>query len=362
MARTGPVVDVSLVTSGHDVADARLHRLVAALTDSGLRVEVLGLGDAASAPAGAVAVRTRPRRGARGRLADALVSPWQARGRVVVVLDPDTVPSAWLRRLTGRKLVVDVHEDYAALLEDRAWAHGVAGGIARAGTGLATSLARRADLTVVADAHVPPAEARRRIVVRNLPYGDYLPGPTDLDDAPRALHVGDLRRTRGLLDMVEAVAAAPGWRLDLVGPVAPADAYELDRRLTAADVAGRVTLHGRKPPHEAWALARGAWVGLSLLQDTPAFRGAVPTKVYEYLACGLPVVATPLPRQAELVEQAGAGVVVADVAAASVALTAYLEQPELLAAQRASARAWTGGGADEGYTAFVDAVRALASR
>jgi len=31
--------DVSLVTSGHDVADARLHRLVAALTDSGLTVD-----------------------------------------------------------------------------------------------------------------------------------------------------------------------------------------------------------------------------------------------------------------------------------------------------------------------------------
>ena len=51
MARSGSGYDVSLVTSGHDVADARLHRLVAALTDSGLTVEVIGLGDPAAAPA-----------------------------------------------------------------------------------------------------------------------------------------------------------------------------------------------------------------------------------------------------------------------------------------------------------------------
>jgi glycosyltransferase involved in cell wall biosynthesis len=292
---------------------------------------------------------------------DALVSPWRARGRVVVVLDPDAIPSAWLRRLTGHRLVVDVHEDYAAVLDDRAWAHGAAGAIARAGTTLSTSLARRADLTVVADEHVPPALARHRLVLRNLPYGGYVPPPSEPDRSPRALHVGDLRRSRGLFDMVDAVAGAPGWTLDLVGPVAPADAEVLEARLREPDVAGRVRLHGRRPPAEAWALARGAWVGLSLLQDTPAFRDGVPTKLYEFLAAGLPVVASPLPRQAALVESAGAGVVVADSAAAARALTAYSEDPALLEAHRVAARA--GAGDDTvAYTAFVDAVHVLATR
>jgi glycosyltransferase involved in cell wall biosynthesis len=361
----GPSYDVSLVTSGHDVADARLHRLVAALDHEGLSVEVIGLGDPGAAPTSASAVSTRPRRGAAGRLLDATVGPWRAHGRVLLVVDPDSVPSAWVHRITGRRLVVDVHEDYAALLADRRWATGVVGGIARAGTGLASSLARRADLTVVADAHVPPGDAKQRLVLRNLPYGDYLPAPTEPDAEPRALHVGDLRRSRGLFDMVEAVAAAPGWTLDLVGPVSTADSDALDHRLTGSDVVGRVRLHGRRPPHEAWALARGAWVGLSLLQDTPAFRDALPTKVYEYLACGLAVVATPLPRQAELVTGAGAGVVVSDPAAAAAALTAYADDRTLLDAHRAAALRWsTGDGglgqAQEAYAEFAAAIARLA--
>jgi len=35
--------------------------------------------------------------------------------------------------------------------------------------------------------------------------------------------VGDVRASRGLHTMVEAVLAAPPWRLDIVGPVAPGD-------------------------------------------------------------------------------------------------------------------------------------------
>jgi hypothetical protein len=46
-------IDVSLLTSGHDLADARLHREIAAVLSRGLGVEVLALGQAQDAPAGA---------------------------------------------------------------------------------------------------------------------------------------------------------------------------------------------------------------------------------------------------------------------------------------------------------------------
>src|SRR5690606_14270020 len=73
-------VDVSIVTSGHDVADARLHREVAALVRAGLRVEVLGLGEASAGPPDAV-VRARPRRSGVRRALDAALLPWRASGR-----------------------------------------------------------------------------------------------------------------------------------------------------------------------------------------------------------------------------------------------------------------------------------------
>lgn len=375
-------VDVSIVTSGHDVADARLHREVAALRARGLSVEVLGLGDPTDGPAGAH-VRTWPRRGmaARARLAVRLARI--ARGRVVMALDPDSglavclVPGARRggrhRHGRRRRIVVDVHEDYAALLGDRAWARRWGGAPGIAGRllvrlGLATF--RRADLVVVADEHVPPATARRRLVVRNLPDVSMLPPPGPRDAQPRAIYIGDLRASRGLFAMVEAVRRAPGWHLDLVGPVAPADGARLSAVLAAdSTLASRVHLHGRRPPAEAWGIGRGAWAGLLLLAPTPAFRDAVPSKLYEYLACGLPVIATDLPRSAELVRAAGAGAIVApgadEVVGAAVAdiLRDWADHPGRLDAlrDRLTAHAAQVTHARTPYDELADAILELAA-
>lgn len=336
-------VDVSIVTSAHDVADARLHREVAALLRAGLTVEVLGLGDVAAGPPGATVV-TSARGGLASRGLRAAVLPWRAHGRAVIALDPDLVPSLRLLALKRRKTVVDVHEDYASLLADRAWANGAAGAVARALVAVATRLAGGADLTVVADDHVPPGVAAQRLVLRNLPDLSMLPaGVTEqpADQPPRALYVGDLRASRGLFAMLDAVAAADRWTLDLVGPVAAADQPRLDAWLAASPAADRIRLHGRLAPREAWALASGASAGLLLLEPTPAFVSSVPSKLYEYLACGLAVLATPLPRPAELLADAGAGELAATPADAATILRTWLADPAALDARRAAARGWS---------------------
>ncbi len=329
------------MSSGHDVADARLHREVAAARAAGLVVEVLGLGDPADGPAGA-AVRARPRpAGMLARLGLALVQPWRARGRVLLTLDPDVVPAALVAaRLRRRRVVVDVHEDYLALLGDRAWARGAAGRAARVGVRGVLAAARRADLVVVADEHVPPATARARLVVPNAPSGAYLPPPGPREPQPRALYIGDVRTSRGLRTMLAAVEDAPGWTLDVVGPVAAGDSDWLEQWQATSPAAGRVRFHGRRPPAQAWALARGAWAGLAMLEDTPAFRDAVPSKLYEYLAAGLAVVTTPLPRAAQIVTSSGGGVVVPDAAALSATLRSWAERPEAIEPVRAAAVRW----------------------
>lgn len=308
--------DVSVVTSGHDVADARLHREVKAFLAAGLSVEVLGLGAAQDAPPGA-SVRTWPRVGGVRRARLAVTMARQARGRILFTLDPDSAVAAAATRLIGGRrpvrprLVVDVHEDYADLLRDRSWAHGLRAVLAGRLVTIFTAVAERADLTVVADHHVRPLTARHRLVVRNEADLSLLPAPEPPEHAPRALYVGDLRASRGLFAMVEAIRLTPDWSVDLVGPVAPADQDRL-RAMLAGDpeLSGRVRLHGRMPPRQAWRLASGAWAGLLLLSDTPAFRRAEPSKLTEYLACGLPVMTTDLPRQAAVVRNGRTGVVV----------------------------------------------------
>ncbi|HEU5143725.1 MAG TPA: glycosyltransferase [Dermatophilaceae bacterium] len=358
-------VDVSIVTSGHDVADARLHRVCAALQRGGLRVEVLALGDPAGAPPGAE-VTTRPRGSVLARPVTALRYAARARGSVLLALDPDSLLACLLvGRLRGRRVVADVHEDYAALLRDRAWARGWRGRAAEVVAHTATAAARRADLVVVADDHVPPSDASARLVVRNLPDLHMLPEPSGRATRPRALYVGDVRASRGLWAMLEAVERSPAWELDLVGPVAPADERRLAEELARRGLGDRVRLHGRQAPRAAWRLAEGAWCGLALLEDTPAFRDALPSKLYEYLGCGLPVVVSDLPRQAALVSEARGGAVVpagpgAGPAAAEV-LSHWLEDPAELDRARSAARDWRATQLhDDPYAVLSGRVAALA--
>lgn len=354
--------DVSVVTTGHDVADARLHREVAALCRAGLVVEVLGLGDASDGPKGAT-VRTRLRKGMFQRSVRAVVWPWLASGRVLITIDPDSVPSALVAaRLLRKRLVCDVHEDYVAVLADRSWLRPPMRPAIRKLTRSVVGLAGRADLTVVADDHVSPPDevCRQRLVVRNLPDLTMIPAASagNAEQSPlRAVYIGDLRRSRGVRDVVEAVAAAPGWVLDLVGPAPAEEAAWLGQRLERPDVVGRVRWHGRQPPEQAWQVARGAHVGLALLADTPAFRAAIPTKVYEYLTCGLAVITTPLPRVAGLVSDSGAGWVVDDVAAAGQLLRDITAHPRLLDEPLLAAARWS---AAQGVT--TSAYDVLAAR
>ncbi|MFL6116018.1 MAG: glycosyltransferase [Catenulispora sp.] len=337
-------VAVSIITGGHDVADARLHRLAAALRRAGLNVEVIGLGAVEAGPADCL-VRTLGARSVKKRLKADLTLPFKARGKVLLTVDPDMVPGATLARwITRKKIVADVHEDYLKLLKDRNWARAswkktVAMTLVR----VCTFLTKRAHITVVADDHLPPLKGRSRLVVKNLPDFSFLPRPGEPDrSVPRAIYIGDVRRSRGLQAMLAAVEGTYTWELDVVGPVNPADQAWLDtwHATSSEQVRNRIRFHGRLDPQKAWALADGAWAGLVLLDDTPAFREAVPSKLYEYLAVGLAVVASPLPRLAELVKESGAGEVVADPAAASATLRRWSEQYDELLQARRDAREW----------------------
>ncbi len=339
-AGSGGVVDVLVLSTAHDVADARLHRLCEALVSAGLAVRLEAVGTRPDHAPPGVPVMLHPSRHQARRLARTLVRPLRARCRCLVIVDPDAVPAARLWRVLrpGRRLVVDVHEDYTALQRDRRWARGVARPVVAALVRLVVRLSGGADLVLVADEHLLPGRPRR-LVVQNLPRLEGFAAAA-WDAVPRAVYIGDVRVSRGLDDMTAAVLAAPPWLLDVVGPVRPEDR---DRVLAAAVVAGRpdaVRFSGRLPSDRSWAVAAGAWAGLALLHDTPAFREAVPTKLYEYAAAGLATLATPLPRVRALLEESGGGEVVPDGAACAEVLRRWAADPAQARAAAERGRAW----------------------
>lgn len=327
---------VALVSVAHDLGDGRISRLCKALSQVFDNVLLVGLGAPARAP-DSVRVRALGSSGPLRRLARAVVVPWQVRADVIVVVDPELfVTARFAGRLRRIPVVCDVHEDYDKVVEARSWARtGLVRWLARWASRAAVCSAAGADLTLVADDHVPPLEARDRLVVRNLPAvdPDLAVGPAEL----RAVYVGDASASRGLFEMVEGILAAPSWELDIIGPIEASDrACVLDR----VGDSPRIRVHGRLAPTEAWRLAAGASVGLALLHPTPAYRDAMPTKLYEYAAVGLAVVTSSNPRPAAAVMAAEIGAVVTGPSELAARLAAWRERPDQLVALRRRAHEW----------------------
>jgi len=84
----------------------------------------------------------------------------------------------------------------------------------------------------------------------------------------------------------------------------------LERRAEQLGVADAVIWTGWLPTHEGWRYVRAAEIGVSPIPRGPLYDCASPTKVIEYLAMGIPVVANDNPDQKRVLEEGSGGLCV----------------------------------------------------
>jgi glycosyltransferase involved in cell wall biosynthesis len=157
---------------------------------------------------------------------------------------------------------------------------------------------------------------RRPAVVRNVTELDPPAGPTGalrarlgLDSEPLVLHQGAPAPDRGGEQLIAAMAELPDAHLVFLGS-SPFSGYEdgLRAQAAAAALADRVHFLPSVPLDRLLEHTADADVGVSLLQDTcENHRLALPNKVFEYVAAGVPVVVSALPELTRLVEEHGIG-------------------------------------------------------
>ena len=85
-------------------------------------------------------------------------------------------------------------------------------------------------------------------------------------------------------------------------------------------------------PFEQIAESLGsANIALAVLQPIPRYVAALPVKLFEYMACGLPVVISDFPAVRQVVADSDCGILVdpADVEAVSQAIEALITDPDL---------------------------------
>jgi glycosyltransferase involved in cell wall biosynthesis len=125
---------------------------------------------------------------------------------------------------------------------------------------------------------------------------------------PLVLHQGAPAPARGCEVLLDAIAALPGVQLVFLGDPEPGYGERLASEIARRGIADRVTTLPSVPLDQLLAHTAEADVGVTLLQDTcENHRLALPNKLFEYIAAGVPVVASALPEADALIRRYGVG-------------------------------------------------------
>jgi glycosyltransferase involved in cell wall biosynthesis len=216
---------------------------------------------------------------------------------VLVVHDPELALAAILARLLRRRPVVfDVHEDIPASVYTRAWVpRFVRLPLSKLMKGMLRLVEPALKITLAETGYQRHFRRPHR-TFPNFPDTTTYPEASVTDEGP-VVYLGDVTFERGA-DIALAACSSLQVPLRLIGRITS----ETRARLTEQSGLGdRLTIDGLVPNRVAVSALTEASVGLAPLRDLPNYRNSQPTKILEYLAVGLPVVASDLPGTRELV-------------------------------------------------------------
>jgi len=181
----------------------------------------------------------------------------------------------------------------------------------------------------VADAYGNHLRERVRIVPNGVDTDRFSPMSVTDEEATRIVYTGNIGSAQALEPCIRAMqhVSPDDAVLRLVG-----DGDEVSRLKAVTerlDLEDRVEFVGLVDRERIPEILNGATVGLAPIKDSPELDYAIPTKLYEYLACSLPVVVTGRGEIKRFVTDANAGIhTEPDPERIAAAIETLLENPD----------------------------------
>ena len=240
-----------------------------------------------------------------------------AQPRVVHLHDPELIPLGVILKCFGYRVVYDVHEDLPRQVLTKYWLPAVARWPVSWTMSACEWLAARVfDAIVPAEPKIagrfPP---QKTTLVQNFPILDELVTADSTpyqERPPHFAYIGGITRIRGINEMITALSCTKGiegqdTQLRLAGAFQPAG---LQAEVQASPGWRQVDFSGWADRKQVAGILGSVRAGLVILHPTPKYLDAWPTKMFEYMSVGLPVIVSDFPLWRGIVENAGCGLLV----------------------------------------------------
>ena len=253
--------------------------------------------------------------------------------------DPELLPVGVLLKLfTNKKIVYDVHEDYTKQIPFKLYLPKIVRTSIAFLVGVIEYLSLKLfDGVITATDNILENVSCHGIAIsiKNFPIASWYDTETrsqdDKGDVFKLVCVGNLTEARGITQIVgalELINSNKQGKLILCGKFYPTDYEATVRGLKGFE---KVEYLGWLDPCDIPKLLKECNAGVACLHPLPNHITALPTKLFEYMAAGLPVIASNFPLWKEIVEGNRCGLTVdpSNTAEMTKAIEYLIEHPEL---------------------------------
>lgn len=246
--------------------------------------------------------------------------------------DPELLPVGLLLKLQKKKVIYDVHEDYPQAVIDKEWLPKCTRSwVAQLTASLEKFVARRMDLSVVVTSHIQDRFLNmgcKTGVIHNYPLlNEFFSPELDWGKKERAVcYAGGINEIRGFFEMVAGIGMTEG-KLLLAGWFESPSDREKARALAGWQQVEDLGMISRKKVGEIYGKSIA---GLVLYHPAGNHVKALPAKMFEYMAAGIPVICSNFPLWQEIVTDNQCGICVDPLNSGEIAaaIRYLLDHPE----------------------------------
>ncbi len=314
---------VCILTTVHPPFDTRIfHKEAKALVEAGYDVTLIAQHDKSEVVDG---VHIIPLPKPRKRLTRIFGLTWWAfwlalrqKAKVYHFHDPELIPHCLLlKTLTKKRVIYDVHEDYVTSIKQKRYLPPIFRSLLAYVFGFIEKLLTSPFEIVLAEKYYKE-RFPKGITVLNYPLEELFENPClknkeERKDKHCLLYTGGITEERGAFLHAQLVNLIPDIEVHLIGRCSQELAEKMLK--VAGANANRLHIEGAEKfvPYEQIIkhYQAGNWLaGLAIFPPNPHYLNTEPTKFFEYMAAGIPIICSNFPAWKSLVEETKTGICV----------------------------------------------------
>lgn len=338
------------LASTHRAFDTRIfHKECQSLAEAGYRVTLIVPHESSEVVDDVYIRAVPPPKSGKERLTRTLWQLYQAAleepaEAVFHFHDAELLPYMLLLKAAGRRVVYDMHEDTPLQVMYQHWIPPLVRPLVATGMKKLERLGAAVfDGLIAAEPVIARRfEERAPVTVHNFPLASEIidEAPPYAERPPQVAYVGTITEVRGIRELIAAVGMLPERleaRLALAGSFHPEGLRQEVETMPGWRRTGFLGWISREEMRKVLSTSR---VGVVAFHPVERYRGNYPTKLFEYMAAGLPVVASDFEQLRPFVQESRCGILVDPLNPGAIAgaINWLLDHPEEAEAMGARGR------------------------